>query len=64
MNLRQGTNFNQVSMCVQNLILINELTVFTSPTGDGTAIFTCSSELRKGLAFYTTNGSSTIGLRP
>ena len=51
-------------MYVQNLILINELTVFTSPTGDGTAIVTCSSELRKGLAFYTTNGSSTMSICP
>ena len=60
-NLRLGTNFNQVSMYLQNLILTDEQTVFASPTGDGTAIFTWSSELRKGLAVYTANGSSTIG---
>ena len=50
-------------MYLQNLILIDEIIVFTSPSGDGTAIFTWSSELRKGLAVYTANGSSTIGLR-
>ena len=60
-NLRLGTNFNQVSMYLQNLILTDEQTVFTSPTGDGTAIFTWSSELRKGLAVYIANSSSTIG---
>ena len=52
-------------MYLQNFkILIDEQTVLTSPAGDGTAIFTWSSELRKGLAVYTENGSSTIGLRP
>ena len=36
-------------MYLQNFkILIDEQTVFTSPAGDGTAIFTRSFELRQG----------------
>ena len=54
-----------MSMYLQNFkIVIDEPTVFTSPAGDGTAIFTWSSELRKGLEVCTKNGSSAVGLRP